>query len=187
MARKSQKTLKNTDTNNTVKRTRKTVPRDSPPQRSSIYRGVTRLILTTLSHTLSTTHQSRSMSQHLPSSLFPMFHNAVLLWLTLFACMWFFQTSLDWSVWGSSLGQKLLEWIAEQERKTRFAGFIFYFFISSSLTPSLSFWFSSCWLCSGNGKLNNSMDGCSISRYDTSLGLDNENLRWCYFLLFIFP
>lgn len=25
-----------------VKRTRKTVPRDSPPQRSSIYRGVTR-------------------------------------------------------------------------------------------------------------------------------------------------
>ncbi|QCE00993.1 AP2-like factor [Vigna unguiculata] len=42
MARKSQKTLKNTDTNNTVKRTRKTVPRDSPPQRSSIYRGVTR-------------------------------------------------------------------------------------------------------------------------------------------------
>ncbi|BAT81435.1 hypothetical protein VIGAN_03115800 [Vigna angularis var. angularis] len=43
MARKSQKTLKNTDTNNnTAKRTRKTVPRDSPPQRSSIYRGVTR-------------------------------------------------------------------------------------------------------------------------------------------------
>lgn len=28
-----------------VKRTRKTVPRDSPPQRSSIYRGVTRFYL----------------------------------------------------------------------------------------------------------------------------------------------
>ncbi|ESW14106.1 hypothetical protein PHAVU_008G253600 [Phaseolus vulgaris] len=42
MAKRSQKALKNTDTNSTAKRTRKTVPRDSPPQRSSIYRGVTR-------------------------------------------------------------------------------------------------------------------------------------------------
>ncbi|KAH1084970.1 hypothetical protein AAZX31_07G019100 [Glycine max] len=37
MAKKSQKSL-----NSTGKRTRKSVPRDSPPQRSSIYRGVTR-------------------------------------------------------------------------------------------------------------------------------------------------
>ncbi|RDX78551.1 AP2-like ethylene-responsive transcription factor, partial [Mucuna pruriens] len=39
MAKKSQKSLKN---NSSGKRTRKSVPRDSPPQRSSIYRGVTR-------------------------------------------------------------------------------------------------------------------------------------------------
>ncbi|KAG5000931.1 hypothetical protein JHK82_022071 [Glycine max] len=43
MAKKSQKSLKNNNNNNTTrKRTRKSVPRDSPPQRSSIYRGVTR-------------------------------------------------------------------------------------------------------------------------------------------------
>jgi hypothetical protein len=48
MGKTSKQSLKdtaNTSTNptNKVKRTRKTVPRDSPPQRSSIYRGVTRL------------------------------------------------------------------------------------------------------------------------------------------------
>nr|KYP44374.1 AP2-like ethylene-responsive transcription factor At1g16060 family [Cajanus cajan] len=42
MAKKSQKSLKNTTSTTTAKRTRKSVPRDSPPQRSSIYRGVTR-------------------------------------------------------------------------------------------------------------------------------------------------
>ncbi|KAL2321480.1 hypothetical protein Fmac_025859 [Flemingia macrophylla] len=43
MAKKSQKSLKNTSAaNTTAKRTRKSVPRESPPQRSSIYRGVTR-------------------------------------------------------------------------------------------------------------------------------------------------
>ncbi|KAK7293935.1 hypothetical protein RJT34_16816 [Clitoria ternatea] len=50
MAKKSQKSLKNTSsssaaTTNVVtnkKRTRKSIPRDSPPQRSSVYRGVTR-------------------------------------------------------------------------------------------------------------------------------------------------
>ncbi|TKY64661.1 AP2 ethylene-responsive transcription factor [Spatholobus suberectus] len=46
MAKKSQKNLKNpiamTNNNSSGKRTRKSVPRDSPPQRSSIYRGVTR-------------------------------------------------------------------------------------------------------------------------------------------------
>lgn len=57
MAKNSQQTQKNTSTTTTdhhrnstaattkMKRTRKSVPRDSPrpPQRSSIYRGVTRL------------------------------------------------------------------------------------------------------------------------------------------------
>ncbi|MFQ6669731.1 hypothetical protein Gotur_034858 [Gossypium turneri] len=51
MAKLSQQNHKNTTQNNTstasngvtkVKRTRRSVPRDSPPQRSSIYRGVTR-------------------------------------------------------------------------------------------------------------------------------------------------
>uniref|UniRef100_B9IM93 AP2/ERF domain-containing protein n=1 Tax=Populus trichocarpa TaxID=3694 RepID=B9IM93_POPTR len=50
MAKLSQKNTKNTASNNNnttngvtkVKRTRRSVPRDSPPQRSSIYRGVTR-------------------------------------------------------------------------------------------------------------------------------------------------
>ncbi|PSS21053.1 AP2-like ethylene-responsive transcription factor [Actinidia chinensis var. chinensis] len=53
MAKLSQQTTKSNENNNNnnssnasssmkVKRTRKTVPRDSPPQRSSIYRGVTR-------------------------------------------------------------------------------------------------------------------------------------------------
>ncbi|RVW58493.1 AP2-like ethylene-responsive transcription factor [Vitis vinifera] len=46
-SQKSQKTTGNSTNNNggsvaKVKRTRKTVPRDSPPQRSSIFRGVTR-------------------------------------------------------------------------------------------------------------------------------------------------
>ena len=57
MAKSSQKNQKNNanssnNNNNTnssktvtkVKRTRRSVPRDSPPQRSSIYRGVTRSI-----------------------------------------------------------------------------------------------------------------------------------------------
>lgn len=59
MAKSSQKNQKNNanssnnnnnnNTNNSntvtkVKRTRRSVPRDSPPQRSSIYRGVTRSI-----------------------------------------------------------------------------------------------------------------------------------------------
>ncbi|KAJ6958162.1 hypothetical protein NC653_039958 [Populus alba x Populus x berolinensis] len=51
MAKLSQQNTKNTASNNNnttngvtkVKRTRRSVPRDSPPQRSSIYRGVTRL------------------------------------------------------------------------------------------------------------------------------------------------
>ena len=48
MGKTSKQTLEdsaNTSTNptNKVKRTRKSVPRDSPPRRSSIYRGVTRL------------------------------------------------------------------------------------------------------------------------------------------------
>ncbi|GFZ07916.1 ARIA-interacting double AP2 domain protein [Actinidia rufa] len=45
IAQKSHKNSSNTTTTTTatkVKRTRKSVPRDSPPQRSSIYRGVTR-------------------------------------------------------------------------------------------------------------------------------------------------
>ncbi|KAJ1410008.1 DNA-binding domain superfamily [Sesbania bispinosa] len=43
MAKKSQKnTCSSSSTANTRKRTRKSTPRDSPPQRSSIYRGVTR-------------------------------------------------------------------------------------------------------------------------------------------------
>lgn len=51
MAKISQKNISNTNNDNSsvksspatkVKRTRKSVPRDSPPQRSSIYRGVTR-------------------------------------------------------------------------------------------------------------------------------------------------
>ncbi|XP_073225585.1 AP2-like ethylene-responsive transcription factor At1g16060 isoform X2 [Cicer arietinum] len=45
MAKKSQKTLKNTSTSSSTmvkQRTRKSIPRNSPPQRSSIYRGVTR-------------------------------------------------------------------------------------------------------------------------------------------------
>lgn len=51
MAKLSQKNNANSNTNkinNTekkVKRTRRSVPRDSPPQRSSIYRGVTRSLL----------------------------------------------------------------------------------------------------------------------------------------------
>ncbi|KAA8522827.1 hypothetical protein F0562_009250 [Nyssa sinensis] len=47
LSQQSQKSNANNANTNTsavmkVKRTRKTVPRDSPPQRSSIYRGVTR-------------------------------------------------------------------------------------------------------------------------------------------------
>lgn len=47
MAKKSQKNLKNTSTSSSssttaVKRKRKSIPRNSPPQRSSVYRGVTR-------------------------------------------------------------------------------------------------------------------------------------------------
>lgn len=54
MAKLSQQNHKNTTQNNTstasngvtkVKRTRRSVPRDSPPQRSSIYRGVTRQVI----------------------------------------------------------------------------------------------------------------------------------------------
>lgn len=95
----------------------------------------------------------------------------------------FFQTSLDWSVWGSSLGQKLLEWIAEQERKTRFAAFNFHLFIITSLSRFLIFftWFMlSCWLCPA---MENNSGGCSISRYDMSHGLDNKNLHF-FFLNF---
>lgn len=45
MAKKSLKNLKNTSTSSsssTTKRKRKSIPRNSPPQRSSVYRGVTR-------------------------------------------------------------------------------------------------------------------------------------------------
>ncbi|KAI9084588.1 hypothetical protein K1719_033576 [Acacia pycnantha] len=47
MAKMSQRKVKNDENSNTpsnknTKRTRKSIPRDSPPQRSSVYRGVTR-------------------------------------------------------------------------------------------------------------------------------------------------
>ncbi|KAL2338557.1 hypothetical protein Fmac_013003 [Flemingia macrophylla] len=42
MAKKSQKNNNDNTVSTKVKRTRRSVPRDSPPQRSSIYRGVTR-------------------------------------------------------------------------------------------------------------------------------------------------
>lgn len=109
MAKLSQQNHKNTANSNAnslsvtkVKRTRKTIPRDSPPQRSSIYRGVTRW-------------KGDWVVICCDEVVVVVGAYVYMHWL------WLFQASMDWPVWGSFVGQELLEWITEQERKTRLA------------------------------------------------------------------
>ena len=118
MAKLAQQTTKSNENNNNnnssnasssmkVKRTRKTVPRDSPPQRSSIYRGVTRFF--------SYLNSGINLSFSLSIDFF------IFYFLFLNGCFHFnFQASVDREVRSSFVGQELLEWITKQERKTRF-------------------------------------------------------------------
>ena len=90
MAKISQKSHKNssnttTTTNATkVKRTRKSVPRDSPPQRSSIYRGVTRSVINFTQFTWNGIILSLSLSLSL-TPLFLSLDFGVFWWLCVFS------------------------------------------------------------------------------------------------------
>jgi hypothetical protein len=121
-----QQTQKNNNANSTinntkVKRTRRSVPRDSPIQRSSIYRGVTRLVIVKPRsfHYISFVQfwgfrlqavKTACIQNRLPSKL---------IMRSLID-----QAQMDRSIWSSFVGQELLERITKQERTTRFMSFL---------------------------------------------------------------